>query len=296
MVESAAVLISRFHLSYNECGDDGLSPDVRVSGSLVCHVNLDSLWMVHWEDRRTVETWSHAGLSVWRRVLCGVARMSCLLEFPDTAWLKCFRDIGKKCVLDLNTGEAYTPVQSPESGVETVARMPFFLHCQVAVVPYDTVVPVRGCTRMRGKWTFPGRNTGCDQCDWITSLRVSPQTCTGHTATAFAFSGSNMDDCAGWVLALLSFGVVVYNVERKLPMVDREGASPTTSTPLPGTFLGQALDLGSDQLYDLVDDIPDVMGLRCHSAQCGYCKGDVSAQQPLCQGGVARLSCEHWIP
>ena len=76
--------------------------------------------------------------------------MSCLPEFPDTACLKYFRDIGKKCVLDLNAGETYTPVQLPESGVETVARMPFFPHCQVAVMPYDTVAPVCGCTRMRG--------------------------------------------------------------------------------------------------------------------------------------------------
>ena len=48
----------------------------------------------------------------------------------------------------------------------------------------------------------------------------------------------------------------------KLPAVDRAGAAPTTSTPLPGTFLGLALDLRSDRLYDLVNDIPDVMGLR----------------------------------
>ena len=48
---------------------------------------------------------------------------------------------------------------------------------------------------------------------------------------------------------------------RKLPTVDWAGAAPTTSTPLPGTFLGLPLDLGSDRLYDLVDDIPDVMGL-----------------------------------
>ena len=48
----------------------------------------------------------------------------------------------------------------------------------------------------------------------------------------------------------------------KLPAVDQAGASPTPSTPLPGTFLGLTLGLGSDRLYDLVKDIPDVMGLR----------------------------------
>ena len=49
-------------------------------------MDLDSLWMVHREDRRTVETGSHAGVSVWRRVLCGIACMSCLPEFPVNKW------------------------------------------------------------------------------------------------------------------------------------------------------------------------------------------------------------------
>ena len=44
----------------------------------------------------------------------------------------------------------------------------------------------------------------------------------------------------------------------QLPAVDRAGAATTASTPLPGTFLGLALDLRSDRL----NDIPDVMGLR----------------------------------
>ena len=48
----------------------------------------------------------------------------------------------------------------------------------------------------------------------------------------------------------------------KLPAVDQAGAAPAATTPLPGTFLGLALDLRSDRLYDLVNDIPDVMGLR----------------------------------
>ena len=58
--------------------------------------------------------------------------------------------------------------------------------------------------------------------------------------------------------------------------VIQSGVATSASTPLPGTFLGLALDFGSDRLYDLVDNIPDVMGLR-----------DVSAGQPLCPGGDA---------
>ena len=69
-------------------------------------------------------------------------------------------------------------------------------------------------------------------------------------------------DCASRGLALLSFGVVEYHVVRQVACGGPGGCLPTPSTPLPGTFLGLALDLGSDRLYDLVKDIPDVMGLR----------------------------------
>ena len=68
----------------------------------------------------------------------------------------------------------------------------------------------------------------------------------------FSSPGSNVDCLVWW--SIMSSG--------KLPAVDQAGASPTPSTPLPGTFLGLALVLGSDRLYDLVKDIPDVMGLR----------------------------------
>ena len=44
--------------------------------------------------------------------------------------------------------------------------------------------------------------------------------------------------------------------------MDQAGPSSASSGPLPGTFLGLALDMRSDKLYDLVPDIPDVMGLR----------------------------------
>ena len=47
-----------------------------------------------------------------------------------------------------------------------------------------------------------------------------------------------------------------------LPVVNQVGAATTASTPLPYTFLKLALDLRSDRLYDLVNDILDVMGLR----------------------------------
>ena len=46
-----------------------------------------------------------------------------------------------------------------------------------------------------------------------------------------------------------------------LSNMDQTGPSSASSAPLPGTFLGLALDMRSDRLYDLVPDIPDVMGL-----------------------------------
>ena len=47
-----------------------------------------------------------------------------------------------------------------------------------------------------------------------------------------------------------------------LPDSEQAGTSYALSGPLPGTFLGPALDIRSERLYDLAPDIPDVMGLR----------------------------------
>ena len=46
---------------------------------------------------------------------------------------------------------------------------------------------------------------------------------------------------------------------------DREQAGPSCapgSGPLPGTFLGPALDIRSESLYESAPDIPDAMGCR----------------------------------
>ena len=67
---------------------------------------------------------------------------------------------------------------------------------------------------------------------------------------------------------------------------DREQAGPSyaLSGPLPGTFLGPALDIRSESLYELAPDIPDVVG-------CGSCKSNVCPGQsvhPGCDSGRPR--------
>ena len=116
---------------------------------LDCHVDLDSLWMVSWEDRRNVETGSRTGVSDLRSILCCVALLSRLPEFPDTDCLNCFSAVGKNCVLDLNARGTHSRVGPPECGLEMVAQMLPIQHCRVAEVPFDTVAQVRSCTRMR---------------------------------------------------------------------------------------------------------------------------------------------------
>ena len=71
-----------------------------------------------------------------------------------------------------------------------------------------------------------------------------------------------------------------------LPAVDQAGATTTASTLLPGTFLGLALDLRSDRLYDLVNDIPDVMGLWAIQPSAAIVKV-MSVPDSRCQGGDA---------
>ena len=79
-------------------------------------------WMVHWEDRRTFETGSNTG----REKMYSVARLSRMPVFPDTGCLKYFGNLGRECVLDFNAGETYTPVWSPECGLEMVPPKPPF--------------------------------------------------------------------------------------------------------------------------------------------------------------------------
>ena len=48
----------------------------------------------------------------------------------------------------------------------------------------------------------------------------------------------------------------------RLPNGEQAGPSCAPSGPMPGTFLGPALDIRSESLYELAPDIPDVIGLR----------------------------------
>ena len=110
-------------LSYDNCGD-GISDRV----SLNCHMDLDSLWMVHREDRRTVETRSHAEVSVWRGVLCGFAHMSCLPEFPVTNGLKDLNDLGRNCIMDLSACGTLSPVEGLERDCAEVGEESITVH------------------------------------------------------------------------------------------------------------------------------------------------------------------------
>ena len=202
-------------------------------------------------------------------MLCCVARLSHLPEFPDTACLKYFRNIGKKCVLDLNAGETYTPVWSPECGLETVAPKLPFPHCWVEVVPSAMVAQVRGCTRKRG-YAGNGHSPGetqdalevgvspgercVEDSDYIRPDSVVESPVYAWSVTGSLLFGSPLRRVRGlqqpplppqdptWIVLVgfwLSCRLVWWSIMSsgtKLPAVDQAGAAPTTSAPLPGTF------------------------------------------------------------
>ena len=72
----------------------------------------------------------------------------------------------------------------------------------------------------------------------------------------FSSSGSDVD-CVGRGLALLPFSVVEYHVVRKVAWGGPGGGLPNSFNPAIGNVFGTCIGL-----YDLVKDIPDVMGLR----------------------------------
>ena len=122
-------------------------------------------------------------------------------------------------------------VRSPECGLETVAQMPPFPHCRVEVVPSDTVAHVRGCTRMRRKWTFHRRNTGfagsrCfpgrDEVSGRLGVYIRPDSPVYvWSVTGSLLFGSPLRRVQAY--SIMSSGI-------KLPEVDQAGPAPTTST------------------------------------------------------------------
>ena len=103
--------------------------------------------------------------------------------------------------------------------------------------------------------------------DWVTSLRISPRTCTRRACSGYVV------DCTSVSLVPRRYQVVdYYVVQRGFASGGQVGATTSASIQLPGTFLGLGLDLGSNRLYDLIDDIPDVMGLRALRPSVAICK------------------------
>ena len=175
------------------------------------------------------------------------------------------------------------------------SQMPPIPHCRVAEVPSVTVAQLRGGTRMRccvgnghspGETqdarevgVFPGEMECAEDSDYIKPDSVVESPVYVWSVTGSLLFGSPLRRVRGlqqpplpsrdptWIVLVgfwLSCRLVWWSIMSsgiKLPAMDREGATTTASTPLPRTFLGLALDLRSDRLYDLVNDIPDVMGL-----------------------------------
>ena len=102
LVRLYTVLVNQDFVSTNNRGDDRFSPGVRNHVSLDWQVDLDSHWMVYGNGRWNGENGYRAVTSDWRSVLCCVALMSRMPEFPDTDRLNCFNEIGKNCVMDLS--------------------------------------------------------------------------------------------------------------------------------------------------------------------------------------------------
>ena len=101
---------------------------------------------------RLQDAWdgSRPEISIWRNVLCSVARLSRMPVFPVTGCLRSFSDLGRACVLDFNAGESDIPVCMPRGGMETVSSRPPFRPSSVRLMPSAMVTLVCGGSRRRG--------------------------------------------------------------------------------------------------------------------------------------------------
>ena len=117
-----------------------------------------------------------------------------------------------------------------------------------------------------------------------TIVRVTPGICYSHHAGCierYVIRSSII------VVVLIWYCSGVFRIRTMasdgLPDREQPGPSGAPSGPLPGTFLGPALDIRSEYLYELGPDIPDVMGLRA-------LRPDTAAVKVMSVGGTISVS------
>ena len=128
-------------------------------------------------------------------------RNSWSVRLEECSVLCCTYEIGKNCVMDLSAWGTCPHVRPPECGLETFAQTSS--NRQKYLV---SEMPSGADARLCGKWAFPRRDwvrgrlglyragdccwvaSVCSASDWVTSLWISLQTCTGLAAADPAFS------------------------------------------------------------------------------------------------------------
>ena len=249
-------------------------------------IDLDSHGMIYWECQLNNDDRVFAGASDWKSVLRCVARMSCLLEFPDRDSLKCFDDMGKNCIMDFNAGGTCPQIRAPGGCMEVCAQtLPTRQESRGSDVPSGITAQVRGSVGVS-----PGEMGCADDWGYIRPVTDDEWPVCSQPVTGSLLFGSPLrrvlglpqpnlpseglkwticsDICfscrSGWWIAMSS-GV-------DLPTINQTGTAPAVTDPLPGTFLGLELDLESDKLYDLGGALPDVMGLRATQPRAAVVK------------------------
>ena len=294
LVRPDTVLLNQDFVSTDNRGDDRFSPGVRNHFSLDWQVDLDSHWMVYGEGRWNGENGYRAGASDWRSVLCCVALMPRLPEFPDTECLNCFNELGKTCVMDLSAWGPCPQIGPPDCGLGTFAQpSPNRQKCLVSEVSSDAIAQVRGCAWMRGcvgnrhspgetpderkVGVSPGEIECTEDSGYIRLETVVESPVYVWSVTGSLLFGSPFRRVLGlpqptlpsrgltWIILAdfwFSCRLVWGRTMIDLPAVNQAGAATTATNPLPGTFLGLGLDLSSES---------------------GYSESDVSSRQLLYQ-------------
>ena len=255
--------------------------------------------MLHRKRGKVEKSGPHVEVWDCRGVLGDVARSSRLPELPDSYCYNQFRRISRTCVLDLHCREMDSCVQPLGGGIVSVDRSPFILFCRVEEKLSYPILERLDCTCMRGcAGNSPGRtqdarNEGvrfgrdpkcvrgttvisrtemvcAEDSTYISTDHMKPGHATAKSVAGSLLFGSPLGCVRGvpaqdttWIMlaGFWFYGCfvcwIVMSSSVDFLAVDQVAADVADSTPLPGMFLGLAMD----RLYDLVDDIPDVMGL-----------------------------------
>ena len=291
-IRPLAVLTSQFFLSDENGEVDMPSRRNGSHTSLRQEVDFDSLYICPQQTGHALTAGPAVDRWDWRCILGNVVRFSRLLDIPKLTDRKGFRNLNRKCGLTVCVMQAQSSIQWLESGPVTSSYPRFESHDETSN-PDDWHIgrsddsdwSRENPNRVFGKEISRTGTTCVEYCpyiketslnDWAVSNRPAVEPIVFRSPHILVWDARREDTTwirltCFWFHNCLVWWIVMSS-SKIMSEADRPSAVDTDSTQPPGTFLRNVLESHSDRLYNLPENIQDVMGLQALRPSAEVCK------------------------